>query len=113
MGARIWLALALATGLAVAGCRESGSDALPPVGAAAVDAERAACAADGGAFSANGKGGFVCMRTPRDAGKACTKASDCSTACLARSKTCAPLDPLLGCQDILTEYGTRLTQCID
>ncbi|MGP3697514.1 hypothetical protein [Rhodobacter sp. NSM] len=56
---------------------------------------------------------FTCVRTPRDAGKRCTRESDCSSRCLARSQTCAPFDPLLGCNDILDDQGRRITLCLD
>ena len=87
---------------------------LPPVGAAKVALDRTHCTARGGHFDAIGTdGSFMCFRTPADAGKICNKSSDCSTACLANSHSCAPIAPLVGCQDILNEAGQRVTQCIN
>ncbi|WP_096786331.1 hypothetical protein [Rhodobacter sp. CZR27] len=56
---------------------------------------------------------FTCVKTPRDAGKRCSRDSDCSGHCLARSQTCAPFDPLIGCNDILDDEGRRITLCLD
>ncbi len=106
-------ALLLLALLAMAGCRKTPEDALPPVGQAAVAAQQTACEGRGGQFRGNGAGILTCFTTPRDAGKACRKSDDCSTACLARSMTCAPIAPLTGCQEIMTNLGTRITQCID
>ncbi|SEN68133.1 hypothetical protein SAMN04488011_105239 [Palleronia pelagia] len=75
-------------------------------------AERA-CTEDGGRWGRAGESGFICYRTPRDANKSCTRESDCLGACLARSRTCAPITPLLGCHEILTDSGTRATECKD
>lgn len=99
--------------LALPGCRKTDDVALPPVGKAAVAAQQSACEARGGSFGNNSIGVLTCFTTPRDAGKHCRKADDCSTACLARSMTCAPIAPLSGCQEIMTNLGTRVTQCID
>ena len=100
--------------LALAACQTEAGDGLPPVGAAAVDAARAACERRGGTFAPGGtSGALTCFTTPRDAGRQCRTADDCSSACLARSRTCAPLAPLFGCNEILTATGARVTQCID
>jgi hypothetical protein len=91
-----------------------GPTPLPPVGAAKVAIDRAHCTSRGGRFDPIGKdGSFMCFRTPADAGKMCNKSSDCSTACLANSHSCAPITPLVGCQDILDGAGQRVTQCIN
>jgi hypothetical protein len=75
--------------------------------------EEAACRKKGGQWSKVGKGGQTCVQRTRDAGKACTKASQCEGLCLARSGTCAPINPLFGCNDILQNDGSRVTLCID
>lgn len=106
-------ALPLIGALMLAGCRQTVPETLPPVGEAAVAAQRSTCEAEGGSFRNSGSGTLMCFTTPRDAGKSCRKADDCSTACLARSMTCAPIAPLTGCQEIMTNLGTRITQCID
>lgn len=107
--------IALIAVLVLAGCQTEGTDdGLEPVGEAAVEAARLACMEDGGTFAQGGKAGaMVCFRTPRDAGKQCKASTDCESACLARSMTCAPLEPLFGCQEILGANGERLTQCVD
>jgi hypothetical protein len=106
------LALVLLLGLAA--CQEGGGDGLEPVGEGAVEAARADCGRRGGTFAAGGRSAaLVCFTTPRDAGKQCRKSTDCDSACLARSMTCAPLKPLFGCQEILGAGGERLTQCVD
>lgn len=85
--------------------------AIPPALAAAA----AACARTGGRLGPRGAGNasYACFSTPRDAGKSCNKAGDCSSACLARSLTCAPLQPLFGCHEVLTDRGQRVTQCLE
>lgn len=75
--------------------------------------EEAACRKKGGQWSKVGKGGMTCVQRTRDAGKVCTKASQCEGLCLARSGTCAPIMPLFGCNDILQNDGSRVTLCID
>lgn len=100
--------------LALAGCQTDTPEALPPVGDALLAVQKTACEKRGGSMKFAGSyGGQVCFTTPRDAGKSCHKSTDCSTSCLARSQTCAPIEPLLGCQEILNEDGARLTQCIN
>jgi len=76
--------------------------------------ERAACEAKGGTYNRGGiAGGFLCFTTPEDAGKRCNDGGDCSTGmCLARSKSCAPIEPLFGCNDILYN-GNPVTLCVD
>lgn len=99
--------------LALAACLDGAGKSLPPVGEAAVTAAAEACTARGGRFGPGGKAGLTCFTTPPDAGRQCRAAGDCSTACLARSGTCAPITPLFGCNEILTATGARVTQCID
>ena len=96
----------------LAACREAApAPPASPDPSFAVSAEEA-CLRDGGRWTARGtSGGMICLRTPRDAGRACQAASDCEGLCLARSRTCAPVIPLFGCQDILDRTGTRVTVC--
>jgi hypothetical protein len=106
--------LALAIILAAAGCKPGGGDRLEPVGEARVDIEHKACLKAGGDYLRLGTGNiFYCQTIPGDAGKSCARASDCESACLARSRTCAPVKPLLGCEDVLLEGGTTARQCIE
>jgi hypothetical protein len=58
-------------------------------------------------------GAFLCQKRTSDAGKICRQKGDCQGECLARSGTCAPVAPLLGCNDILDDQGREMTQCLD
>ncbi len=84
---------------------------LPPVGKARATLLREACTKRGGVWNQRSDGA-ICVTTPKDAGKSCSKASDCEGECLARSNSCAPLKPLMGCNDIRTENGMSVTQCL-
>jgi hypothetical protein len=79
-----------------------------------IENQRQACTAAGGQF---GKGGasdvYICYQRTKDANQSCSAGTDCQGLCLARSQSCAPVTPLLGCQDILTDSGTRATLCLD
>lgn len=75
--------------------------------------QRAACAREGGRLQSLPSGLVTCIRTTRDAGRACTGASDCEGVCLARSGTCAPITPLYGCHEVLLSPGSRVTQCLE
>jgi len=76
--------------------------------------EALACEKKGGAWSSTGIGTLrTCVFTTRDGGKRCTRESDCDGVCLARSGTCSPLKPLMGCNDILQDNGARATICIE
>ena len=103
--------------LALGSCKPAPENPYPGAenfGPQLLERERLACEKDGGRFAQGGLARtLVCYRTPRDAGKSCTKASDCSTQCLARSQTCAPIDPLLGCNEVLGNDGSRTTLCVD
>jgi hypothetical protein len=74
--------------------------------------QQAACEKRGGAWS-QGRGGFYCTEITGDAGKQCDASTDCESACLSRSLTCAPVTPLRGCNDILDSNGVASTVCID
>ncbi|WP_415184034.1 hypothetical protein [Phaeovulum sp.] len=101
--------------LMLAACQpDPSTPKLEPVGAARVALARSACEKGGGAFrQLGGAGAFICQRTPKDAGKSCTSDADCEGACLARSMTCAPVIPLPGCNDVLTNSGMRVTECVE
>ena len=62
---------------------------------------------------AGANGASFCQTRTRDGGKSCTRSTQCEGYCLAKSNTCAPATPLLGCHDILNEDGKFLTQCIN
>ncbi|WP_343079718.1 hypothetical protein [Ostreiculturibacter nitratireducens] len=73
-----------------------------------------ACERKGGNYSSWGDTAMMmCYTTPRDAGKRCSKASDCIGGCLARSRTCAPITPIYGCKDVLNELGGLVTECLE
>jgi hypothetical protein len=76
--------------------------------------EQILCEKRGGSWDNAGKPGtMACIKRTRDAGKACKKQSNCESVCLARSRTCAPVKPLFGCNEILQDDGRRVTLCID
>ncbi|MER5170532.1 hypothetical protein [Thioclava sp. GXIMD2076] len=89
----------------------SAAEPLPAVGKARATLLQEACTKRGGVWKQRSDGA-ICVTTPKDAGKSCSKASDCEGECLARSNTCAPLKPLMGCNDIRTENGMSVTQCL-
>lgn len=73
-----------------------------------------ACMKQGGEWSVAGDGGaMACIHRTQDSGKICHKKSDCQGDCLAISGSCSPITPLFGCNDILQNDGSRVTQCID
>ncbi|MFP1643017.1 hypothetical protein [Pontitalea aquivivens] len=114
---RLAACLGLIGMLMLAACKPAGDPGapapLPPVGEARIALDRMACEAGGGAFrQREGAGVWVCLRTPRDAGQACRTGTECEGACLARSMTCAPFVPLLGCHEVMTGSGLRVTECV-
>ncbi len=107
------LMLTLALGV-LAACQMDQPPQLPPAGKAMSAHRDDACVASGGVWSnQNGKQSKVCIHYTTDARKMCTRSSQCQGACLARSHSCSPVRPLLGCQDILTDSGLRMTQCVN
>ncbi|MFM2390982.1 MAG: hypothetical protein RLZZ437_2537 [Pseudomonadota bacterium] len=73
-----------------------------------------ACTRQGGVWSRIGQGeARACLRQTRDAGKRCDSDRDCQGVCLARSGTCAPVDPLFGCNEVLQDDGRRMTLCLN
>jgi len=88
------------------------SDFTPP-SEAILAQQRASCERDGGRFMPRGTGFYACIHQTSDAGHQCQAASDCEGACLARSRTCAPMTPLFGCQEVFTLPGRRETVCTD
>lgn len=76
--------------------------------------EQITCEKRGGSWGNAGRPGLqACIKRTRDAGKECRKQSNCESVCLARSRTCAPVKPLFGCNEILQDDGRRVTLCID
>jgi hypothetical protein len=77
-------------------------------------ASQIACEEDGGTWARAGPGGgMACVRQTRDGGKQCNSKDDCSGECLARSRTCAPIQPLFGCNAVLMDNGAEVSLCID
>ena len=104
-----------AAALLVAACQ---ADDAPVTGADSFDPGREArlqadCVAEGGRWGRGGAGGALCYRDTPDANRPCDSADDCTGLCLARSGTCAPVTPFLGCHEILTAAGARATLCVE
>jgi hypothetical protein len=102
--------------LAVAACQEDGPQASESQSAFPdlLALQREACEKDGGRWGvALSKASFACYRTMRDAGKICRAASDCLGHCLARSRTCSPVEPFFGCHEVMSEAGVPQTLCIE
>lgn len=73
---------------------------------------RESCERTGGRWgNSSGDVLFTCFRDTRDANQQCRADSDCEDVCLARSRTCAPVTPFLGCHQVLTDGGQVATQC--
>lgn len=88
--------------------------AAPNASQVPISPEEAACRAKGGQWAKAGKlAAMTCYIPSKDAGKSCTKQSDCSSQCLARSKTCAPIWPIFGCSEVLQNDGALVKLCID
>lgn len=84
------------------------------VSAAMISPEEIACVKARGTWGTAGRsGGRTCIYSTKDGGKSCGKEDDCEGVCLARSKTCSPVRPLFGCNDILQNDGVMATLCID
>jgi hypothetical protein len=90
------------------------ADAVPEAPPVEKSAPHLACETLGGFYGQVGKGGaFTCQFPTKDGGKSCTRAGDCEGICLARSRSCAPINPLFGCNEVLQDDGRRVTLCID
>ncbi len=77
-------------------------------------AAQIACEKKGSRWTSVGKSTLkACVKVTKDSNKQCTRASQCESTCLARSGTCAPFKPLLGCNEILQNDGSRVTMCIE
>ena len=107
---------AIALVVRLAACRTEPADdgGLPGFSVDGGAAAEEACVAKGGTWAKAGIAqALICIEPTRDANQSCSKESDCEGLCLARSRTCAPVKPLFGCHDILTDSGTPATICID
>jgi hypothetical protein len=103
--------------LALAACSQAKETEpkLNPVDPIAIsEKDKAECAAKGGAFGHGGLlPGPVCITPTPDAGKPCSKSTDCSGFCMAETKTCSKQTPQFGCFDILMEDGGKAGLCVD
>ncbi len=89
-------------------------DAVVPQQSRVATPAEIACLKQGGTWGGAGNAKTrTCLQQTKDAGKRCTRQSQCDGYCLARSGTCAPIKPLLGCNDILQDNGVMVTLCID
>jgi hypothetical protein len=87
---------------------------LPEVPSIPISPQALDCAATGGTWGRVGDTiAYSCFRQTRDAGKSCRRETDCETECLARSRTCAPITPMIGCNPVLQADGREVTLCID
>jgi len=79
-----------------------------------VENQRAVCEQSGGRFSKGGLSGvFVCYQDTGEVNKSCSSSNDCKGYCLARSRTCAPVTPMFGCQEVLGKFGASSTLCLE
>lgn len=104
------------------GDTETGDPAKPPPAAPEPEVvekpplspEELACIKKGGTWSGAGASGAkTCVKLTRDGGKSCKREKDCEGYCLAKSKTCAPVTPMFGCNEIVQDNGMVVTLCID
>lgn len=106
----------IAAFLALASCQPDEAaqeiDPLTEFGPGFADAQAAQCETQGGTFGAGGNGAMVCFRQTGEGTKSCSTSDDCAGACLARSRTCSPVTPLVGCNEVITSSGLAITQCL-
>ena len=96
-----------------AGARVAETPATPPPPEAVKSPSQIACEKTVGRFAKAGNSTpVVCVRETRDGGKSCRRETDCEGLCLARSRSCSPITPVLGCQESLTRDGLRVTECV-
>ena len=100
-----------------AGAKDAASDTAPAaevVPPAPLSPEAQACKRKGGSYLKTGDSNLrSCVRLTGEGAKHCTSGKDCKGACLARSGTCSPADPLFGCNEILQDDGRRVNLCLD
>ena len=99
---------------AVEAIEEDVAEKAEEVDPALLTPEALACQRRGGQWSRIGSGeARACVKRTRDAGKRCDADRDCQGVCLARSGTCAPIDPLFGCNEVLQDDGRRMNLCLN
>ena len=93
--------------------RAAETPAAPPPPESVKSPSQIVCEKTGGRFAKAGNSTpVVCVRETRDGGKSCRRETDCEGLCLARSRSCSPITPVLGCQESLTRDGLRVTECV-
>jgi hypothetical protein len=96
-----------------AAARAAETPAAPPPPEPLKSPSQIACEKKGGRFAKAGNSTtFVCARETRVGGKSCRRETDCEGLCLARSRSCSPITPVLGCQESPTQDGLRMTKCV-
>jgi hypothetical protein len=96
-----------------AAARAAETPAAPPPPEAVKSPSQIACEKTGGRFAKAGNSTtFVCARETCVGGKSCRRETDCEGLCLARSRSCSPITPVLGCQESLTQDGLKVTECV-
>lgn len=85
----------------------------PEPAAAPLTPEALACQRQGGTFLRLRAGFGTCQTPTSDGLKTCRRKTDCEGECLARSGTCAPAQPLFGCNEVLDSTGRRTTLCLE
>ena len=96
-----------------AGARVADTPATPPPPEPVKSPSQIACEKKGGRFAKAGNATpVVSVRETRVGGKSCRRETDCEGLCLARSRSCSPITPVLGCQKSLTRDGLRVTECV-
>lgn len=93
---------------------EATAETAPEIPAALKSPSQIACEDDGGNWARAGDGGgMACVYQTRDGGKRCDGKDDCEGECLARSRSCSPIQPLFGCNAVLLDTGAEVTLCLD
>jgi hypothetical protein len=97
-----------------AAARAAETPAAPPPPELLKSPSQIACEKTGGRFAKAGNStSFVRARETCVGGKSCRRETDCEGFCLARSRSCSPITPVLGCQESLTQDGLRVTECVE
>ncbi|MCZ8154191.1 MAG: hypothetical protein O9292_17570 [Rhodobacteraceae bacterium] len=93
---------------------EPTAEPAPEIPAALKSPSQIACEDDDGTWARAGEGGgMACVYQTRDGGKRCDSKDDCEGECLARSRSCSPIQPLFGCNAVLLDTGAEVTLCLD
>jgi outer membrane biosynthesis protein TonB len=89
-------------------------EAMPPVPKEQKSETQLACEKKNSIWSKVGSSGAaICIKRTKDGGKRCTNGKQCEGECLARSGSCSPFEPLLGCNEIFSDSGVRSSLCLN